>query len=258
MVRFSILLIACVTLSLAVLHAGESSDYRPAAATHSVATWSGDWLDQDRDRKIPVKIYFPDDPVPRRYPVVIFSHGLGGSRDGYSYLGQYWGSRGYVSVHIQHPGSDSTVIADADRPLVKLQKLKKAMQDPANLSNRPKDVSFAIDQLARLQADESFAPRDGRLDMSHLAVAGHSFGAYTVLAVAGQAIGPDRSLVYYGPDRRIKAAIAMSSQTAHTSNLDDAYSRIRIPIFHMTGTKDQAPFGERGGDGSEIVGDTQP
>ena len=47
-------------------------------------------------REVPVKI--SDYPASGgRCPVVIFSHGLGGSRDGDQYLGRHWASHGYVS-----------------------------------------------------------------------------------------------------------------------------------------------------------------
>jgi hypothetical protein len=39
-------------------------------------------------------------------PLVVFSHGIGGSRQGYSYLGRHWASQGYASLHLQHVGSD--------------------------------------------------------------------------------------------------------------------------------------------------------
>ena len=40
------------------------------------------------------------------WPVVVFSHGMGGSRRGYSYLGSYWAAHGFVAMHVQHIGSD--------------------------------------------------------------------------------------------------------------------------------------------------------
>ena len=247
------LLVALCLLLAPVAFADEAPSSAPAAGSFAVATWTGSWTDLSRSRNLPVKIYYPADASGKAFPVIIFSHGLGGSRDGYAYLGEYWAAHGYISVHVQHPGSDSEVMAGAGRPLAKLRKLKAAATDPANLTNRPKDITFTIDQLARVNRDGSF-PLHGMMDLEHLAVAGHSFGAYTVLAVAGQAIGPDRALVYFGPDPRIKAAIAMSSQRAHTANPDDAYARIKIPIFHMTGTKDQSPIGERGNESEAIVG----
>ena len=52
-------------------------------------------------------------------PVIIFSHGLGGSRDGYEYLGRHWASHGYVSVHSTHIGSDTSALKGTLRPLTR-------------------------------------------------------------------------------------------------------------------------------------------
>ena len=236
--------LSCLLCSLSLL--AEQAPYVPAAGDDRVAIWRGEWRDSSRNRTIPVKIYYPEENVGKPSPVIIFSHGLGASRETYSYLGEYWASHGYVSVHVQHAGSDTPMIWEG--------KLRDAVDDPANYINRPKDVSFAIDELTRLSKEQSF-PLHNRMDLTRIAVAGHSFGAYTVMAVAGQAVGREGSLNYYGPDPRIKAGLAMSSDPALTTNLDDAYRRITIPIFHMTGTRDQIGNGHSGGDGA-LIGNT--
>src|SRR5947208_9251342 len=45
-----------------------------------------DWRDASRSRPVPVKIYAPATGA-GPFPVIVFSHGLGGSRNGYEYLG---------------------------------------------------------------------------------------------------------------------------------------------------------------------------
>src|SRR5271170_3301939 len=82
------------------------------AERYSVEVLRYEWFDASRNRKVPVKIYYPNtsDGV---FPVIIFSHGLGGSREGYEYLGRHWAACGYVSVHVQHLGSDNRVWQDA-------------------------------------------------------------------------------------------------------------------------------------------------
>ena len=75
---------------------------------HEVAVLLAAWQDSRRQRQVPVKIYYPADGA-GPFPVIIFSHGLGGSREGYQYLGRHWASHGYVSVHLQHIGSDQAV-----------------------------------------------------------------------------------------------------------------------------------------------------
>lgn len=206
-----------------------------AAAPDAVAVTTFDWHDTARDRAVPVKIYSPAKGA-GPWPVILFSHGLGGSRDGYEYLGRCWASHGYVSVHIQHVGSDTSVWKGQGREA--MGAMKRASADPQNLIQRPQDVTFAINQLEKLNAQAGAFK--GRLDLKHIGMAGHSFGAYTTLAVAGELFtvaGRDRSLA----DPRIKAAIAMSSPAPRDrtdDDLDHAFSKIVVPVFHMTGTED--------------------
>src|SRR4051812_39599848 len=79
-----------------------------APGTFAVETLKLEWRDAKRQRDVPAKIYFPKDAT-GACPLIVFSHGLGGTRDGYEYLGRYWASHGYVSVHVQHLGSDDAV-----------------------------------------------------------------------------------------------------------------------------------------------------
>ncbi len=71
--------------------------------------------DEARQREVPLRVYLPAGAKPS--PVVLFSHGLGGTRDNCVYLGKHWAARGYVAVFLQHPGSDDSVWKD--EPLLK-------------------------------------------------------------------------------------------------------------------------------------------
>src|SRR5690349_8072967 len=81
-----------------------------AADTRPVQTMLGEWKDTARnDRTVPYKIYYsPQTTSPR--PVVIFSHGLGGNREGSEFLLSYLAANGYVAVAVQHPGSDTPAV----------------------------------------------------------------------------------------------------------------------------------------------------
>jgi len=79
--------------------------------------------DEARDRDIPVRVYLPAGNRPA--PVVLFSHGLGGSRAGSTFLGKHWAARGYVAVFLQHPGSDDSVWKD-QRSRDRIRALKQA------------------------------------------------------------------------------------------------------------------------------------
>lgn len=210
--------------------------YERGPGSYAVATVSYDWVDAARSRKVPVKIYYPEKGQ-GPFPVIIFSHGLGGSRDGYEYLGRHWASHGYVSVHVQHLGSDDAVWKES-KELAK--DLARAAAKPGNAVERPKDVSFVLDRVAALDRDVS--PLKGRLDLRAIGMAGHSFGAWTTLAVAGQMLGPlQRSSL---ADPRVKAAIEMSAPVPRNADLDRAYGKINVPILHMTGTLDDSPIGD--------------
>jgi predicted dienelactone hydrolase len=212
-----------------------------SAQTNTIETQRAVWHDAKRDRDVPVKIYSPrsgNGP----FPVILFSHGLGGSREGYEYLGEHWAAHGYVSVHLQHLGSDEAVWRDTG-----LLKRKRAMQrsaaDPQNAINRPRDISFAIDELERLNRDSPIWKH--RLDLERIGVAGHSFGAFTTLASAGQKFQPGVAKASSFADPRVKAAIPMSAPTPkNKSRLDEVYAGVQIPCLHMTGTKDSSPIGD--------------
>ena len=79
--------------------------------------------DGRRSRDIPVRVYLPANGKPE--PVVLFSHGLGGSRAGSKFLGEHWAARGYVAVFVQHPGSDDAVWKEA-APEERMAALRKA------------------------------------------------------------------------------------------------------------------------------------
>ena len=201
-----------------------------------------DWQDEARNRTVPIKIYYPEKSAssPGPYPVILFSHGLGGSRDGYEYLGRHWATRGYVSVHVQHLGSDSGVWKNQPRPL---KAMREAARNPQNSVDRPNDIKFAITMMDQLNQEPG--PLQGLLDMDRLGAAGHSFGAFTTLALAGQVFTGPQGREFSFTEPRLKAVVAMSAPTgAARDKLDQAYGPIKIPCLHLTGTKDVSSIGD--------------
>lgn len=209
-----------------------------APGKHAVETVRYDWNDSARSREVPVKIYYPKQGA-GPFPIVVFSHGLGGTREGYEYLGRHWASHGYVSVHLQHKGSDDSAWKGQARPL---DALRDSLKNPAHAVHRPADVKFAINQVERLNEE---GPLKGRLDLKRIGMAGHSFGAYTTLAVAGQAFVLPTGRELSVADPRIKAAIPMSSPVPRTeAQRQKAFRQIKVPCLHMTGTEDDSPVGD--------------
>jgi predicted dienelactone hydrolase len=197
-----------------------------------VETSTFDWKDAKRDRVVPVRLYVPKGKGP--FPVVLFSHGLGGSRDNCAYLGQHWASHGFVSVHMQHKGSDNAVWKDSKQPL---EAMKKSLLDPRNALNRPPDVRFVLDQLTKMNQEDG--PFKDRLDLEHVGMSGHSFGAWTTQAVIGQIFPTPLGKEIQFTDPRIKAALIMSpNPPSADSKPDKVFTPIKVPCLHLTGTHD--------------------
>lgn len=191
----------------------------PLLAAVAITATNLNWHDAARDRDVPVRIYAPAGAV--GLPLIVFSHGLGGTREGYRYLGEHLAGQGFIVAHLQHPGSDISIFNGPGTPR------EKALRAVANLEhshNRPQDVSFVINRMAA----------DPRVNPDAIGVAGHSFGAHTALAVIGMTI-EGRSY----RDPRVKAAVAMSSpRPARATALADVHT----PCLHLTGTEDDSPI----------------
>lgn len=235
----SVLLATIFVLSASAGYAGPDGNYKKEAGTFPVETVRAEWFDADRDRIVPVKIYYPRGGV-LPHPVVIYSHGLGSSCESAEYLGSHWASHGYVSVHLQHEGSDSAIWQGRGK-IAALVAMMQAVGDPANARNRPLDVSFAIDMLEKLNGWEPTFR--GKLDLTRIGVAGHSFGAWTALVVAGETVTGKDGKVYHFSDSRVKAVIPMSPPVP-SGWTTTGYQDIKVPALHMTGTLDNSPIGE--------------
>jgi predicted dienelactone hydrolase len=232
-------LVGALLLLLAGDPAADSRPYDPLAVAGSPPAQTLDLVavDTQRQREIPVRVYLPAGRIPA--PVVLFSHGLGGSREGSAFLGRHWAGRGYVAVFLQHPGSDASVWQGV-APLQRMAALKKA----AGIENfllRVKDVPAVLDQIARWNAAGGHALA-GRVDLTAIGMSGHSFGAVTTQALSGQAFpAADGSFT----DARIRAAVVMSpSSPRRGADPGQAFGGVRIPWMLMTGTQDLSVIGD--------------
>ncbi|WP_051711189.1 alpha/beta hydrolase family protein [Andreprevotia chitinilytica] len=193
-----------------------------------VRTVETSWTDPARQREIPLKLYVPEGNG--TYPVILFSHGLGGSRDGGAAWGKHWASWGFISIHLQHAGSDKAIWrGGADNVL----KAANASQ----LQARVQDVKFVLDELARRQGHDALL---AHADLHHIGMSGHSFGAATTLALAGERYPLGGSLI----EPRFAAFIAFSpSATGQFEAQTERFAGFNRPFFSVTGTHDADPLG---------------
>ncbi|TXH31919.1 MAG: dienelactone hydrolase [Rhodospirillaceae bacterium] len=105
-----------------------------------------------------------------RYPVVMLSHGTGGTAWGMEWLGRRLAARGFVAVAVNHHGNSAVQPYRAEGFLCQWE--------------RARDLSVLLDHLlaAHRSAGNVFA---GRLDAARCHAAGFSAGAYTVMLLAG-------------------------------------------------------------------------
>jgi len=213
--------------------------YKADAGPYEVAVFLMDLRDAQRDREVPIKVYMPADRGDG-WPVVLVSHGLGGSREGLSYLGNHWASHGYVCVHMQHPGSDEAVWRDV--PLKdRMRAMRNAARDPQAAIDRAEDVPFVLDQLTALnkqQGSRLFA----RLELKEVGIAGHSFGAWSAMAAGGMTVGGKLGRSF--ADERIKCIIPLSPPVTKRRQREAAYRTLNVPALFMTGTLDTSPIND--------------
>jgi predicted dienelactone hydrolase len=190
-----------------------------------------DWIDPARQRAVPVRLYLPFD-VSGPAPLVLFSHGLGGSRRGYSYLGSHFARQGVASLHVQHVGSDRALWGGS--PFELASRMQASVQE-AEAVDRVADLRFALDRLLALPTDD---PLYLAIDPRRIVVAGHSYGANTALLASGASVEREGRAVDLR-DPRIRAAILLSAPPFYGENALDAILRpVTLPTLHVTATGD--------------------
>ena len=202
----------------------------PARPTRAADDWA--WTDASRQRTLPLRLRLPGGSGP--VPCVLFSHGLGGSVEAGAEWAQAWAEAGIATLHLQHPGSDTEVLRQGGP-----RALQKAA-DAEQLEARALDVRFVLDELARRQAAGEAALARLRLDA--IGMAGHSFGAHTTLAVAGQSYGRRGPAPLADPRPRAFAAFSPSPPARG----DGGFGGIARPVLCLTGSLDTDPFAKPG------------
>jgi predicted dienelactone hydrolase len=131
--------------------------------------------DRKRKRKIPVDLYYTRES---RGPLVVLSHGFAADRRFLAYLAHHLASHGFSTVSLEHPGSSIETLAGLTLDFNPTDVL------PAEeFIDRPKDVSFVLDELERL--GQYWGHLRERFQTQQVTVIGHSLGGYTALALAG-------------------------------------------------------------------------
>jgi len=197
------------------------------------------WTDGVRGRSLPVRIRWPTTPLGEAAadtPVVLFSHGLGGTRAGGAVWGEAWAAAGFAVLHLQHPGSDFEAVRAGAGSFSNRAGLA-AVAGPEQLLARLLDVRFAVDEIGRRQAAGQARWVGARMD--RLGLCGHSFGAHTTLGAAGQRYPGFEGI----SEPRLASFIAFSPTVPAIGNAQQAFGRLSRPVLTLTGTRDEDVLG---------------
>jgi predicted dienelactone hydrolase len=224
--------LGAMLLAAAIMTAVPIDPARAQSAAPSFRVVDFDWTDTLRSRAVPARLHWPTNIAPgSRVPLIVFSHGMGGSRRGYSYLGQYWAARGIASLHVQHAGSDSALWIG--NPLTVVDRLQRAAHDSEALA-RVWDLRFALDRVLL----GGIGPYGAQIDRRRIVAAGHSYGANTALLAVGARVMREGQWVE-ARDPRFAAAIVISAPPFYgETDLASVLGKITVPTLHVTATKD--------------------
>lgn len=190
---------------LALAHAGTA-----AAGPHAVHTRTANLPFEGGKLAVRASWPAPGKATGEQYPVILFSHGRNGNRDGYRPLAHFWASHGYVVLQPSH---------DADKA-----------SDPAH---RPAELRTTLEKLDALIAGEP--ELKGRVDPERVGVAGHSFGAFTALQVGGMVVTDPKGAIVRAAEPRTDALLILSPPGDRAAfNLTEMAG----PALFVTGTND--------------------
>ena len=147
------------------------------------------------------------------FPLVVFAHGLGGFPSAYGTLLATWAHAGFI---VAAPTFPLTHFGAAGGLVI------------ADYNSQPGDVRFVITQLLRLNTDPT-SMYAGAIDPAHVAVAGHSLGAMTVLGLLNTCCR----------DPRISAAIVLAGEELVFGSGNRFFAGAPTPVLFVHGTKDE-------------------
>ncbi|MGE0131382.1 MAG: hypothetical protein AB7U82_25150 [Blastocatellales bacterium] len=197
--------------------------------------------DAAHNRDIPIFIRYPKEAA-GQLPMILWSHGGGPQTNG-QYHAEEWGAvlaqSGYLVIHMSH----------VPRTSIEIGALYTEYGVPANQRqdafgplevDRPRDAKAVLDDLDNI---ENFFPAiKGRINRNAIGVAGHSFGSYTAMTLAGGRVNligapghADDSFL----DPRPRAFLALSPQgPGRLGWKEDSYREINRPVMFATGLGD--------------------
>lgn len=191
--------------------------------------------DVSRGKDLHVRVFYPNEAG--KYPVIVFSHGAGGSQSCCDGLTRHWATHGYVTIQPTHDDSAVQRRNQGEENIQFMQAVRDALKKPALWESRPRDISYVLDALPSL---ENRVPGlAGKMDAERVGVGGHSMGSYTAEAIAGALVDLPGHAGRNFADSRVKAVLCLSPQGPGQFGLNEhSFDQIAVPYMGMTGSLD--------------------
>ena len=193
--------------------------------------------DEARDKTMYLRVRYPD-RADGACPLVVFSHGMGGSYDAFPDLSTLLAEHGYVVVHPMHSDSIALRRRNGESGKSLLGALSRRGMKKVDLPDRIADCVWVLDHLDEI---EHAIGRPGLIDRKHAAMAGHSAGAMTTQALAGLRFytwGGRRSRALVD-EPRFDAFVVISGQgTTRRSLKPGSWEDMKRPMLVFTGSED--------------------
>lgn len=206
---------------------------------------SGEFLlhDDVRGKDLPVRVRAPEPSAeaPGPFPLIVFSHGMGGSSGGFGSLSEHLASHGYVVIHPTHADSVSLgTRAEQRRRAVELLRDPRGATQKVDLIGRVADVTFVLNALDEVEAA---LERPGLIDRERVGMAGHSAGAMTTQVLGGMRfVRRGRAIGAGLAEPRLDAFAVISGQgTTRGMLTEDSWKGVDRPWLVIAGSEDSSP-----------------
>ncbi len=198
--------------------------------------------DPKHTQPLQLRVTYPKTPGDK-LPVIVFSHGAGGSKKSYEPLIEHWASHGYICLQPTHGDSMSLMERGQFRKYGSLREYVNSGMLAEHQLTRPDDIKLVLDQLPAIEVQISAI--QGQMDRKRIGMGGHSFGAHTTQMIGGLSLRDFRNRNRMtADDQRPKALLMISPQGRGGQIDDESWKNITRPTMVVTGTNDQGRNGQ--------------
>lgn len=216
--------------------------YKLADGSYSVETIDRVIHDSRRNKDLRIRILVPKSGGP--FPLIVFSHGAGGSGKNYFPLTQFWATHGYVVIQPTHNDSIALRREKGEQvPSSARELVEEYRFNSADWINRVDDIKLVLDSLGDLQ---NHLPQLKNKIEKRIGVGGHSYGAFTTQMIGGVTLDiPSQPRGQSFADNRPRALLLLSPQGKSQNGLtESSWKKLTRPTMSMTGSNDTGVMGQ--------------